>query len=107
MARDNSDSIKSAEHKETHASTGGQHGPQLASCSMLTTAALIGVAALIEPELLVGWQSVPGSRWRRTGCLMWPAEQFVRCSRRRSRLATQPHRWRVRWPRRRRKAYRI
>jgi hypothetical protein len=54
MARDNSDSIKSAEHKETHASAGGKHGPQLASRSMLTTAALIGVAALIEPELLVG-----------------------------------------------------
>ncbi len=54
MARDDGDSSRSAEHKETHASTAGQHGPQLVSRSVLTTAALIGVAALIEPELLVG-----------------------------------------------------
>ncbi len=59
MARDEGDSNgsarhKSAEHKETHATMVGQHGPQLDSQSVLTTAALIGVAALIAPELLVG-----------------------------------------------------
>ena len=59
MARDDGDSNgsagdKSAKHKETHATMNGQHGPQLDSRSMLTTAALISVAALIEPELLVG-----------------------------------------------------
>jgi hypothetical protein len=53
MARD--DASGSARQKSPeHASTAGQHGPQLDGRSMLTTAAVIGVAALIEPELLVG-----------------------------------------------------
>lgn len=60
MARDEGNSGKSAEHRNTehreiHAAAGDH---QLArppvSGSMLTTGALIGVAALIQPELLVG-----------------------------------------------------
>jgi hypothetical protein len=57
MARDDANGSarhKGPEHKETDASTAGQHGPQLGGRAMLTTAAVIGVAALIEPELLVG-----------------------------------------------------
>ena len=59
MARDDGDSNgsagdKSAKQKETRGTTLGQHGLQLDNRSMLTTAALISVAALIEPELLVG-----------------------------------------------------
>src|SRR6266436_1077660 len=59
MARDEGDSGKSAEHRNTehreiHAATVHQPGQQLVSRSMLTTGALIGVAALIQPELLVG-----------------------------------------------------
>jgi hypothetical protein len=57
MARDDGDSGRTVEHKDvehrvTHAA--GHHGPQPVSRSMLTTGALIGVAALIEPELLLG-----------------------------------------------------
>ena len=57
MARDDGDSGRNAEHRnmehrETHAAR--PQGPQLMSRSMLTTGALIGVAALIQPELLVG-----------------------------------------------------
>ena len=57
MARDDGDSGRSAEHRnmehrETHVAR--PQGPQLMSRSMLTTGALIGVAALIQPELLVG-----------------------------------------------------
>ncbi len=59
MARDDGDSGKGAEHRSTehreiHAATARQQGQQLMSRSMLTTGALIGVAALIEPELFVG-----------------------------------------------------
>jgi Protein of unknown function (DUF5132) len=58
MARDEGNSGKGAEHgnighHEVHSSV-ARPGPQLVSRSMLTTGALIGVAALIEPELLVG-----------------------------------------------------
>lgn len=59
MARDDGDSNggvedRGARHKETNAPAGGKNGLQLDNRSMLTTAALIGVAALIEPELMVG-----------------------------------------------------
>jgi Protein of unknown function (DUF5132) len=59
MARDEGNSGRSAEHKnmehrEIRAAAARQAGPQLTSRSMLTTGALIGVAALIQPELLVG-----------------------------------------------------
>src|SRR5215469_11627784 len=59
MARDDGDSGRSAErrnteHSEIHAAPARQQGQQLVSRSMLTTGALIGVAALIQPELLVG-----------------------------------------------------
>jgi hypothetical protein len=59
MARDDGDSNGSATDKrtkrtETPEITAGQHSLQLDNRSMLTTAALIGVAALIQPELLVG-----------------------------------------------------
>jgi hypothetical protein len=59
MARDEGDSNgsagdKSAKQKETRGTTLGQTGSQPDNRSMLTTAALIGVVALIEPELLVG-----------------------------------------------------
>ncbi|MBV8357332.1 MAG: DUF5132 domain-containing protein [Deltaproteobacteria bacterium] len=59
MARDDGDSGRNAErrhmeHREIHASAARQQGQQLIGRSMLTTGALIGVAALIEPELLIG-----------------------------------------------------
>ena len=59
MARDDGDSGRNAErrnseHREIHAAAARQQGQQLVSRSMLTTGALIGVAALIQPELLVG-----------------------------------------------------
>jgi hypothetical protein len=58
MARDEGNSGRSAEHRNTehqniHAAA-GQHGKPEVSRSMLTTGALIGVAALLEPEWLVG-----------------------------------------------------
>jgi Protein of unknown function (DUF5132) len=58
MARNEGDSGMSAEHRnmerrETHAAARPQV-QQLLSRSMLTAGALIGVAALIEPELLLG-----------------------------------------------------
>ena len=51
MARENGDASGHAEHKHTAA----QHdsSPYL-SRSLLTTAGVIGVAALLQPELLVG-----------------------------------------------------
>src|SRR5215472_6367351 len=59
MARDQGDSSRSAEHgnmehHEIHTTAARQQGQQLVSRSMLTTGALIGVAALIQPELLMG-----------------------------------------------------
>ncbi len=61
MARDEGDSGRSAErrnmeHREIHstATAARQQAQQLVNRSMLTTGALIGVAALIEPELLLG-----------------------------------------------------
>jgi Protein of unknown function (DUF5132) len=59
MVRDGSDSAKGAEHmnmehREIRAAASRHEGQQLTSRSMLTTGALIGVAALIQPELLVG-----------------------------------------------------
>jgi len=59
MARDKDDSGRSAEHgnmehREIHTAAARQQGQQPVSRSMLTTGALIAVAALIEPELLVG-----------------------------------------------------
>jgi Protein of unknown function (DUF5132) len=59
MARDDGDSGRSAERRNTenreiHAAAADQQGQQLVGRSMLTTGALIGVAALIQPELLVG-----------------------------------------------------
>ena len=59
MERDNGDSGRSAErrnteHREIHAAAARQQGQQLVGRSALTTGALIGVAALIQPELLVG-----------------------------------------------------
>jgi hypothetical protein len=59
MARDEGDSGRSAEHRnaehrEIHGAAAHPLRQQLVSRSMLTTGALIGVAALIEPELLVG-----------------------------------------------------
>lgn len=59
MARDEGDSGMNAEHgkmehREIHTAAARQQEQQLVSRSMLTTGALIGVAALIEPELLVG-----------------------------------------------------
>ncbi|MBV8452063.1 MAG: hypothetical protein JOZ29_07270, partial [Deltaproteobacteria bacterium] len=60
MARDDSDSGRSAghgnreEHRETHTAAASQPGQQLLSRSILTTGGLIAVAALIQPELLVG-----------------------------------------------------
>jgi hypothetical protein len=58
MARDEGNSGTAAErtnseHRVIHAAARSQV-QQLMSRSMLTTGALIGVAALIEPELLVG-----------------------------------------------------
>jgi hypothetical protein len=58
MARDEGNSgtsgeHRNSEHREIHAAA-RQTGQQLVSRSMLTTGALIGLAALIEPELLVG-----------------------------------------------------
>jgi hypothetical protein len=59
MARDEGDSGRSAEHsstehREIRAAAARQPAQQLVSRSMLTSGALIGVAALIQPELLVG-----------------------------------------------------
>ena len=57
MARDDGDSSKSAEHRNVeHRDIHPQTRAQSASVSgsILTTGALIGVAALIEPELLLG-----------------------------------------------------
>jgi hypothetical protein len=59
MARDEADSGRSAEHRNTehreiHSTAARQPGQPLVSRSMLTTGALIGVAALVQPELLVG-----------------------------------------------------
>ena len=59
MARDEGDSARSAEprnteHRESHTAAVGHHSQQLVSRSILTTGALIGVAALLQPELLVG-----------------------------------------------------
>ncbi len=59
MARDDRDSNgsatdKSTKHSESPAAATEQHSMQLDNRSMLTTAGLIGVAALIQPELLVG-----------------------------------------------------
>ncbi len=56
MARDEGNSGRSAEHRNTESITRANHHslrPPV-SGSMLTTGALIGVAALFEPELLVG-----------------------------------------------------
>jgi len=59
MARDEGNSGRTAEHRngehpEFHGAAAHQPAQQLISGSVLTTGALIGVAALIEPELLVG-----------------------------------------------------
>jgi hypothetical protein len=57
MVRDEADSGRSAEHgsvEHRQIRAGGQPGQQLVNRSVLTTGALIGVAALIQPELLVG-----------------------------------------------------
>lgn len=59
MVRDEGDSGKSAEHintehREIRTAAARQPEPHRASRSLLTSGALIGVAALIEPELLVG-----------------------------------------------------
>jgi len=59
MARDEGDSGMSAghrnmEHREIHAVAARPLARQLVSRSMLTAGVLIGVAALIEPELLLG-----------------------------------------------------
>jgi hypothetical protein len=58
MARDEGNSGRSAEHRtseqrESHVAPSHQAARPV-SGSMLTTGALIGVAALIQPELLVG-----------------------------------------------------
>jgi hypothetical protein len=58
MARDDGDpnrivGDKSAKHKESDATAVQRNGLHL-DRSILTTAAVIGVAAVIEPELLVG-----------------------------------------------------
>lgn len=58
MARDDGDSNgslgdKGTKHRETPATTAGQLGLQI-DRSLLTTATFLGVAALIQPELLVG-----------------------------------------------------
>lgn len=59
MARDESNSGRSAEHRstehrESYASGNRQPHRSPVSRTVLTTGALIGVAALLEPELLVG-----------------------------------------------------
>jgi Protein of unknown function (DUF5132) len=59
MARDEGDSGKGSEHRtselrEIRGASARQQGQQLLSRSMLTTGALIGVAALIMPDLLLG-----------------------------------------------------
>jgi hypothetical protein len=59
MARDNGDTDrstehKSAEHKEARTGLVPRQAAQLMSRSTLTAAGLIGLAALLEPELLVG-----------------------------------------------------
>ncbi len=48
------DEYRNTEQRETHAATAPQPGQQSVSRSMLATGALIGVAALIQPELLLG-----------------------------------------------------
>jgi hypothetical protein len=57
MARDNGDTVRSsgAEQKEGRLGiTMAQEAPRLLSRSTLTAAGLIGLAAVIQPELLVG-----------------------------------------------------
>ena len=59
MARDEGDSGRNAEHRNTehrdiHAIPPRAPAQPVVSRSMLTTGALIGVAALLEPELLLG-----------------------------------------------------
>jgi Protein of unknown function (DUF5132) len=59
MARDEGNSGRSAEHRSTehhelHGAAGHQPVQHQVSGSMLTTGALIGVAALIQPEWLFG-----------------------------------------------------
>ena len=59
MARDEGNSGRSSEHKNTehkeiHGAAHHRPARSLLSGSVLTTGALIGVTALIEPELLVG-----------------------------------------------------
>jgi Protein of unknown function (DUF5132) len=59
MARDEGNSSRSAEHRstehrESYAGVNRPALPQPVSGTMLTTGALIGLAALLEPELLVG-----------------------------------------------------
>jgi hypothetical protein len=55
MARDEGNSGRTAEHRDVQATASQHqrlHGP--VSGTVLTTGALIGVVALIQPELLVG-----------------------------------------------------
>jgi hypothetical protein len=59
MARDEGNSARSteprtAEHRESYTGFSRQMTRQPVSGTMLTTGALIGLAALFEPELLVG-----------------------------------------------------
>ena len=56
MARDENDSSRSTEHRnaEHHESYSTNREPPAVSRSVITTGALIGIAALFEPELLVG-----------------------------------------------------
>jgi hypothetical protein len=59
MARDEGDSGRSGEHRNTehremHPASAQHQGQRLVSRSVLTTGALIGVAALFMPELLLG-----------------------------------------------------
>src|SRR6185437_8999906 len=59
MAREENNSGRNAEqrhsvHSEIRATAARQPGPQLMSRSLLTSGALIGAAALIAPELLMG-----------------------------------------------------
>jgi Protein of unknown function (DUF5132) len=59
MARDESESGRTPEHRNvddrrTQGAMSARHGSQLFSRSTMTAAALIGVTALVEPELLMG-----------------------------------------------------
>jgi hypothetical protein len=59
MARDDTDSGRSGEHRTTehreiHPASARQQGQRLLSRPMLTTGALIGATALVMPELLLG-----------------------------------------------------